>query len=53
MNTNPKADFYFTRAKTWQAELERLRTLLHDCPLIEELKWGVFPVTRFRTATSF
>ena len=37
---NPKVDFYFTKAKNWQDELELLRTILLECPLNEELKWG-------------
>lgn len=36
---NPKVDFYFTKAK-WQKELELLRTIVLDCGLTEELKWG-------------
>ena len=38
---NPKADFFFTKAEKWQKELEILRTIVLDCPLTEELKWGV------------
>ena len=38
---NPNVDFYFTKAKTWKAELERLRTIILGCHLVEELKWGV------------
>jgi uncharacterized protein YdeI (YjbR/CyaY-like superfamily) len=38
---NPKVDFYFSNAKQWQQEYEKLRTILLDCPLTEELKWGV------------
>lgn len=38
---NPKVDFYFTKAKKWQKELEKLRTIVLDCGLTEELKWGV------------
>jgi uncharacterized protein YdeI (YjbR/CyaY-like superfamily) len=42
MNTiNPKVDFYFTKAKKWQEELEKLRMIILDCGLSEELKWGV------------
>jgi uncharacterized protein YdeI (YjbR/CyaY-like superfamily) len=40
-NTNPKVDFYFIKAKKWQEELEHLRTIVLDCGLSEELKWGV------------
>jgi uncharacterized protein YdeI (YjbR/CyaY-like superfamily) len=37
---NPKVDFYFTKAKAWQNGLEQLRTIVLDCELTEELKWG-------------
>ena len=37
---NPKVDFYFTKAKKWQEELEKLRTIILSCGLTEELKWG-------------
>jgi uncharacterized protein YdeI (YjbR/CyaY-like superfamily) len=37
---NPKVDFYFDKAKAWQKELEKLRTIVLDCGLNEELKWG-------------
>jgi uncharacterized protein YdeI (YjbR/CyaY-like superfamily) len=37
---NPKADFYFKKAKKWQEELEQLRMLILDCELTEEVKWG-------------
>ena len=38
---NPKVDFYFSNSKRWQEELEKLRTIVLDCQLTEELKWGV------------
>jgi uncharacterized protein YdeI (YjbR/CyaY-like superfamily) len=38
---NPKVDSYFSKAQKWQKELEKLRTIILDCPLTEELKWGV------------
>jgi uncharacterized protein YdeI (YjbR/CyaY-like superfamily) len=38
---NPKVDFYFSKAKKWQKELEKLRMIVLDCGLTEELKWGV------------
>ena len=38
---NPKVDFYFTKAKQWQEEFTLLRTIVLDCGLTEELKWGV------------
>ena len=47
---NPKVDFYFSKAKRWQKELEELRMIILDCKLTEELKW-VSLVTRFRNAT--
>ena len=41
MNTmNPKVDVYFSKAKKWQEELEKLRMIFLDCQLTEELKWG-------------
>jgi len=39
-NMNPKVDFFFNKAKKWQEEFERLRTIILDCGLTEELKWG-------------
>lgn len=38
---NPKVDFYFNKEKKWQKELEKLRTIVLECGLTEELKWGV------------
>jgi len=37
---NPKVDFYFTKAKKWQEEFKKLRNVILDCGLTEELKWG-------------
>lgn len=37
---NPKVDFYFDKNKSWQKELEQLRTIILSCGLTEELKWG-------------
>ena len=37
---NPKVDFYFNKAGKWQEEIRRLRTVVLDCGLTEELKWG-------------
>ena len=37
---NPKVDFFFDKAKNWQEEFEKLRTIILDCGLEEELKWG-------------
>jgi uncharacterized protein YdeI (YjbR/CyaY-like superfamily) len=38
--TNPRVDFFFDKAKQWQAEYEKLRSIALDCDLTEELKWG-------------
>src|SRR5258706_11289501 len=38
---NPKVDFYFDKAKTWQEEIRKLRTIILECGLTEELRWGV------------
>ena len=38
---NPKVDFFFSKAKKWQKEFEKLRMITLDCGLSEELKWGV------------
>lgn len=37
---NPTVDWYFNNPTKWQAAYSALRTLLLDCRLIEELKWG-------------
>lgn len=42
MNTkNPKVDGFINRETKWQAEFTKLREIILDCGLIEELKWGV------------
>ena len=38
---NPKVDFFFHKSQKWQKELAKLRTIVLDCQLTEELKWGV------------
>ena len=38
--TNPKVDWYFDKAGKWQDEVRQLRTIILDCGLTEELKWG-------------
>jgi uncharacterized protein YdeI (YjbR/CyaY-like superfamily) len=38
--TNPKVDAFMSRAKEWREEFEKLRTIILDCGLTEELKWG-------------
>lgn len=37
---NPKVDWYFDKAEQWQEEIRQLRTIVLDCHLTEELKWG-------------
>ena len=37
---NPKADWFFTKDTQWQKEYEKLRTIILNCGLMEELKWG-------------
>jgi uncharacterized protein YdeI (YjbR/CyaY-like superfamily) len=37
---NPKVDWYFNKAGTWQDEIKKLRTIALGCDLMEELKWG-------------
>ena len=37
---NPKVDFYFSKAQNWQKEIKKLRTIILNCDLAEELKWG-------------
>lgn len=37
---NHKVDWYFSKAQKWQKEIGKLRTIILDCDLIEELKWG-------------
>jgi uncharacterized protein YdeI (YjbR/CyaY-like superfamily) len=37
---NPKVDFFFNKAKKWKEEFEKLRTIVLDCGLTEDLKWG-------------
>src|SRR3982074_1769682 len=37
---NPKVDFYFSEDKKWHKEIKKLRVIVLDCGLTEELKWG-------------
>ena len=37
---NPKVDWFFSKDTKWQKEYGKLRTIVLDCGLIEELKWG-------------
>jgi uncharacterized protein YdeI (YjbR/CyaY-like superfamily) len=39
-NTNPKVDWFFDKAEKWKKEFEKLRTIILNCGLDEELKWG-------------
>jgi len=35
---NPKVDGYLRKAKKWREEFEKLRMIILDCQLTEELK---------------
>ena len=37
---NPKVDFFFDKPGQWQKEFKRLRTIILETGLEEELKWG-------------
>jgi uncharacterized protein YdeI (YjbR/CyaY-like superfamily) len=37
---NPKVDWYFTKAEHWKEESQKLRAIILDCGLDEQLKWG-------------
>jgi uncharacterized protein YdeI (YjbR/CyaY-like superfamily) len=38
---NPKVDKFISNAQQWQEEYKKLRMIVLDCGLTEELKWGV------------
>src|SRR5437762_6991044 len=38
---NPKVDGYLRKSKKWQEELQKLRMIVLDCGLTEEVKWRV------------
>lgn len=38
---NARVNWYFDKAEKWQEEIKLLRTIILDCQLSEELKWGV------------
>jgi uncharacterized protein YdeI (YjbR/CyaY-like superfamily) len=38
--TNPKVDWFFDKPGKWQDAYEKLRAIVLDCGLNEELKWG-------------
>ena len=37
---NPEVEEFIRKAKKWQEEFEKLRMIILDCQLAEELKWG-------------
>ena len=37
---SPKVDAFVGRAKTWQGEIQKLRSIMLECGLEEDLKWG-------------
>lgn len=37
---NPKVGAFLSRAKAWRGEIQKLRSILLECGLDEELKWG-------------
>ena len=37
---NSKVDIFISKAQKWQEEFEKLRMIILDCRLTEELKWG-------------
>jgi uncharacterized protein YdeI (YjbR/CyaY-like superfamily) len=37
---NPSVDAFLCRAKSWRGEIEKLRSILRDCGLDEDIKWG-------------
>lgn len=39
--TNPKVDWFFNEDSPWQPAYRKLRKVILECGLTEELKWGV------------
>lgn len=37
---NPKVDWYFGKEEKWKKEIAKMRDIVLDCHLTEELKWG-------------
>ena len=37
---NPKVDAFVSRTKTWRGEIQKVRSILLDCGLEEDIKWG-------------
>jgi len=48
---NSKVDAYISNARKWGKELEKLRMIMLDCGLTEELKWGA-PCYSYPTGSS-
>jgi uncharacterized protein YdeI (YjbR/CyaY-like superfamily) len=46
---NPKVDVFLSQTDHWRDEIEKLRTIILDCGLTEELKWGI-PCYTFQKA---
>jgi uncharacterized protein YdeI (YjbR/CyaY-like superfamily) len=44
---NPDVELFLSELKQWQAEMEKLRKIILDCGLTEELKWR-FPCYTFQ-----
>jgi uncharacterized protein YdeI (YjbR/CyaY-like superfamily) len=40
MTQSTKVDAFVSRAKAWRPEIQKLRSILLDCGLDEDLKWG-------------
>src|ERR1044071_8188236 len=40
MAQHPKVDAFVARAKTWRGEIQKIRSILLECGLDEDLKWG-------------
>lgn len=38
---NPKVDDFLSKSEKWREEFTKLRAIILDCDLTEELKWGV------------
>lgn len=45
---NQKVNWFFDKDTKWQKEYQKLRTIILDCGLTEELKWGC-PCYTFKT----
>src|SRR3954469_6606662 len=37
---NSKVDVFLSKTRKWQKEFKKLRSIILECPLTEELKWG-------------